>query len=187
MPSGDGYAADRIRSAQRWGIQTYRRLPPPAERTEEGKHFEPFQIRTTTKANDRGRTGFIDKKMIARRVKAHVIPQARRCYEKLLRRNQNANGALKLHIEMARGEVLHAGIPILPPSLEPIRECIEDAMYAMPVPTVRQGQAAELVSVANYPLRFRKAKKKGRGGAVEPGADTVDPSDTVNPLSGLPE
>ena len=187
VPVGDGYAMDRIRSAKRWGMQTYRRLPPPAERTDAGKHFEPFRLQSKARADDQARTGFIDKDMIARRVKAHVIPQARRCYEKLLRRDQTANGALKLHIEMARGEVLHASIPILPPSLEPIRACIEDAMYAMPVPKVHQGQAEELVSIANYPLRFRMAKAKGRKGAVEPATNIDDPSSTDNPLLGLPD
>jgi Mg-chelatase subunit ChlD len=181
----DGYAADRIRMAQKWGMQTYLRVAPPAERDAVKKSFKSFQLRPRRKAVNRGRTGYIDEKMIARRVKAHVIPVARRCYEKLLRKNQSAAGAISLHIEMSRGEVLHAGIPFLPPSLEPIRRCIEDAMYAMPVPIVRQGQAAEIVSVANYPLRFRMAKK-GSKGAVE-SAKPGDANDTDNPLLGLPE
>ncbi|MCP4447195.1 MAG: VWA domain-containing protein [Myxococcales bacterium] len=186
VPANDGYAADRIRSAKRWGMQTYRRLPAPPERRASGKHFTEFRQHVRARARVGGRTGFIDKKMISRRVKAHVIPQARRCYEKLLRRNQEAKGALRLHIEMARGEVLHASIPLLPPSLEPIRSCIEDAMYAMPVPIVRQGQAAELVSVAKYPLRFRRAKEGEKNGAVEPA--TLDhPRGTDNPLLGLPD
>lgn len=187
VPAGDAYALDRVRSAGRWGMQTYRRLPPPIERTEAGKHFEPFEFRQRVQGPNRGRTGVIDEEMIARRVRAHVIPHARRCYERLLLRDRNANGALTLHIEMARGEVLHAAIPVLPPSLEPIRSCIEDAMYAMPVPVVRQGQAAELVSVAKYPLRFRRAKEKGDAGAVETGGDAGEPDDTLNPLTGLPE
>mgnify|MGYP003631568974 CR=1 FL=1 len=184
--STDGYAADRIRMAQTWGMQTYLRVAPPQEREAAKKTFKSFQLRPRRRAVNRGRTGFIDEKMIARRVKAHVIPVARRCYEKLLRKDQSAAGAISLHIEMARGEVLHADIPFLPPSLEPIRRCIEDAMYAMPVPIVRQGQAAELVSVANYPLRFRMAKKKGVKGAVEP-AKPGDRDDTDDPLLGLPE
>lgn len=181
----DGYAADRIRLAQKWGMQTYLRVAPPAERDALKKSFASFRLRPRRRAVKRGRTGYIDEKMIARRVKAHVIPVARRCYEKLLRTNHAAAGALSLHIEMARGEVLHANIPFLPPSLEPIRKCIEDAMYAMPVPIVRQGQAAELVSVANYPLRFRMAKK-GSKGAVEP-TSPDDPDATDNPLLGLPD
>ncbi len=178
----DGFAADRIRLAEKWGMEHYRRLPPPAERTPRRQRFSSFQLRRRGGIEDRGRTGTIDQDMIERRVRAHVVPSVRRCYEKLLRKNHEARGSLNLHFEMARGEVLLAQVEGLSSSLEPMRACTRDAMYAMPVPVVRQGHASEGITIANYPLRFRMAKK-GQS-SVEPGAR---PDATDNPLTGLPE
>ncbi len=182
---GDGFAADRLRSAQRWGMQTYRRLPPPAEKTAQGQNFAKFLPRRTRTPIEQGRTGELDAEMISRRIRAHVIPPVRRCYEKLLRKDRTAAGSLTLHIEVARGEVLHASIPILPPSLLPIRMCIEDAMYAMPMPQVRQGLAAQSITIARYPLRFQMAQS-GRKGSVKQRSPNSDPRSN-DPLEGLPE
>ncbi len=182
---GDGFAADRLRSAKRWGMQTYRRLAPPAEKTAQGQAFAKFLPRRPRTAIERGATGELDAEMISRRIKAHVIPPVRHCYEKLLRKDRTAAGSLTLYIEIARGEVHHASIPNLPPSLEPMRLCMEDAMYAMPMPRVRQGQGAQSISIARYPLRFQMAKSGRKGSVQRPGLDT-DPT-IGDPLEGLPE
>ncbi len=180
----DGFAADRLRMAQRWGMEHYRRLPPAPERASGRGRFAKFELRRRGVVVPRGRTGSIDGDMIARRVRAHVIPTVRRCYEKLLRKNNKAGGSLTLHFEMARGEVLSAAIANLPLSLEPMRVCAVDAMYTMPVPRVRQGQASEGITIANYPLRFRKDKGKGTGKVETRDAGKTDDD---APLLGLPE
>lgn len=188
IDKGDGFANDRLKLATRWGGQYYRRLPPPAERGAKRHHFQPFEIAAMAGQQDsRGRTGVLDRAIITRRVRTHAIPLARGCYDKLLRRDHRAQGSLILRIEIGRGEVHHAAVHQLSLALEPIRDCITDAIYAMPIPRVRQGSDPEHVNVVNYPLRLR-LRKPGKGkvveGATTTPADSIDPSD---PLFGVPD
>ena len=188
----DGFGNDRLALAARWGGQYYRRLPPPAERAAtrgaKAHSFRKFEITTPRDGiNSHEKTGKLDRKIIRRRVRSHVMPLARGCYQKLLRRDHQAHGSVRLRMQVSRGEVHHADLPEISFSLEPIRDCIIDAAYALPIPRVRQGSDPEQVIVVNYPLRFR-LHKAGKG-KVEEGTASVPTGllDTSDPLSGLPE
>lgn len=192
VDSRDGFAKDRLAMAKRWGGQFYRRMPPPAEHAMSPVSWKRFSRQSSRIRKERGATGSLDADMIASRVKAHVIPLARGCYQRHLRRDPSAAGEIEMRIEVARGEVQHAAITEASLGLQPIRECVLDAIYAMPVPRVRLGDDLELVSVAHYPLRFRM---KGAGNAKvttpvpsdEPSRERPGELDPNDPLSGLPE
>jgi hypothetical protein len=185
----DAFANDRLALASKQGGQHYRRLPPPAEIETKTHSFGRFEtlVRGKSRGFDSEETGKLDRKIITRRMRTHAIPMARGCYDKLLRRDQNAGGKVHVRFELSRGEVHHVELPELSLSLEPIRGCIINAVYAMPIPTVRQGSDPEQVNLVNYPLRFR-LQQTGKGkvvdGAPNTPASTFDASD---PLSGMPK
>ncbi len=189
IDKSDAFAMDRLALATRQGGQHYRRLPPPAEIGKQNREFQRFEImaRRNRPAFGHEETGKLDRKIITRRMRTHAIPMARGCYDKLLRRDQDAGGEVHIRFELSRGEVHHVQLPALAVSLEPIRGCIADAVYAMPIPRVRQGSDPEQVNVVNYPLRFR-LQKPGKGKVTE--TSPADPATIFNssdPLSGLPE
>jgi Mg-chelatase subunit ChlD len=185
----DAFASDRLALAARQGGQHYRRLAPPPEGDSKAHSYRRFEVLARAKSNpfDSEETGKLDRKIISRRMQTHAIPMARGCYDKLLRKDQSAGGEVRIRFELARGEVHSVELAELALSLEPIRDCIIDAVYAMPVPRVRQGSDPELVNLVNYPLRFRLSKP-GQGKVVEgPRAKPATGIDSNDPLSGLPE
>lgn len=185
----DAFASDRLALAARQGGQHYRRLAPPPEGESRAHRYRRFEVLARAKSNpfDQEETGTLDRKIISRRMQTHAIPMARGCYDKLLRKDQKAGGEVRIRFELARGEVHHVELAELALSLEPIRDCIVDAVYAMPIPRVRQGSDPELVNLVNYPLRFRLSEP-GQGKVVEaPRAKPATGMDSNDPLSGLPE
>jgi hypothetical protein len=179
----DGFAADRLALALKWGTSVYRRVRPKPELLGNGA-FRPFRPAIGTRLSH-SPTGQLGRDLVKRLIQQHVLPNARRCYNKLIRTAPQAEGELTLVLELARGEVHEAAIHRGSLSLSPINKCILDSAYAIPVPPVKVGTSAELISVARYPLRFRfKGKpivdagpKKGVGAGFDP----------TDPLSGLPE
>jgi hypothetical protein len=185
----DGFAMDRLALAKRWGSSYYRRLAPRGERLRSaGWRFPPFELRTSH-GGGRARTGEVDAPMIARLVRAHVIPVARHCYERQLRHDPQLGGKALLHIEIARGEVQFAAVDDIALGLRPIESCLVDAVYAMPAPKVAQGDDPELIHVARYPLSFRHRENSRKKGVVQEGTPREprlgDPFG--DPLEGLPE
>jgi hypothetical protein len=184
----DGFAKARLALAERFGRAHYRRFPPPPEASGSAPVFEVF--RHTPQPPKRYQpTGELGREIISRRLRVHAIPQARACYEKLLLRNPDAKGTITLRLEIARGEVHALRFSEFAFVLEPIRDCVKNAAFAIPMPKVKQGTDPEEVYVVHYPLRF-KARKVGKAakGSIEEGARPTDQVvDTDDPLSGLPE
>jgi hypothetical protein len=185
----DGFAADRVKMAAKWGPHLYRRVRPEPEIR--NASFRPFRANIVGGGPSSMPTGVLSRDLVKRLIQQHVVPHARRCYNRLIRKSRDASGELTLHLEMARGEVHYAEIDDSSIGLDPLHDCILDAAYAIPVPTVRLGASAEQISVARYPLRFRFKEGEGasRKAVVEsgpsgPARKRFDPDD---PLSGLPE
>jgi len=127
------------------------------------------------------RTGELDRVIVERLMKHHVVPRARACYDRALRRDGDLTGTVTIELEMVRGEVQDARIgrtTITDPSLI---ECLLDAAYATPVPPVALGDASEVVVVARYPLRLRRIQHRPE---VTPGVDRRPP-DPDDPLGGI--
>ncbi len=189
IDKADAFANDRLALAKKQGGQHYRRLPPPAEIGPKTHSFDRFEILPRGRGRGFGseETGRLDRKIITRRMRTHAIPMARGCYDKLLRRDHKAGGKVHVRFELSRGEVHHVELPELSLSLEPIRGCITNAVYAMPIPTVRQGSDPEQINLVNYPLRFR-LQKPGKGKVIEGTPDQpASTFDTADPLSGMPK
>lgn len=182
----DGFALDRLALANKWGLQYYRRMPPPAERS--NASFERFSYvakdaRGTTTKQGR-RSGELPKSLVSRLIRAHIIPPVRNCYEGRLGREPNLAGSLSMHIEIVRGEVQVVKLLGIPHSLRPLKKCILDAAYAVPFPKTKAGISSDTIYVVNYPLRFRRVTRDSKGSVVPDNETTRDTSD---PLYGLPE
>jgi hypothetical protein len=182
----DGFARDRLAHAHKWGTGQYRRFPPPAERRlgeVQGPRKESRQARPPASPAPR-RTGQLDRGLVERLMKQHVVPRARACYQRALRREPRLAGTAVIELEMARGEVQHARVVRTSAASALLTSCLLDAAYATPVPQVALGEASEAIVVARYPLRFQN-----RGARIDvspaedrPSTHTPDPND---PLGGL--
>jgi len=114
-------------------------------------------------------------------MKHYVVPRARACYDRALRRDPDLTGAVTIELEMVRGEVQDARISRTTISDAILTECLLDAAFATPVPQVALGDTSEVVVVARYPLRLRRIQKRPE---VSPGVDSR-PSDPDDPLGGI--
>jgi hypothetical protein len=114
-------------------------------------------------------------------MKHHVVPRARACYDRALRRTPDLTGSVTVELEMVRGEVQEARISRTTITDAALTECLLDAAYATPVPNVALGDTSEVVVVARYPLRLRRIQKRPE---VSPGVEgrSTDPDD---PLGGI--
>jgi Vault protein inter-alpha-trypsin domain len=185
----DRFARDRLAHASRWGTGQYRRFPPPAER-KLGEVADPRRSertarrRPTAGASSPRRTGELDRTLVERLMKQHMVPRARACYEKALRREPKLAWTVVIELEMARGEVQHARVARSDTASTPLTSCLLDAAYATPVPQVALGDTAEAIVVARYPLRLRRRDRRidVSPTADRPGTRAVDPND---PLGGL--
>lgn len=189
LDSQDRFARDRLAMVQKWGAAAYLRLPPATER-HSGEELRLYADRDgdhDPDSDDSRRTGQLDGDILKRLLKNHVIPKARSCYEKSLRRNSNLKGALVVVIEVARGEVQYAGTERSTFSNPVIDKCIADAAYSMQIPRVALGDDPETIGVAKYPLSFKPGK---RGGYIEAGTYSAPEIDELvldtDPLGGLP-
>ncbi len=185
----DGYARDRLAHARKWGPALYLRFPPPAERqlgevAEARQEPRPAGPAARIPGPAARRTGELDKALVERLMKQHVVPAARACYQRAIRREPKLAGTVVIELEMARGEVQHAAVARSTAQSPIFSECLLDAAYATPVPRVALGDASETVVVARYPLRFRQTDRSIEVGPTEdrPGTPPVDPED---PLGGL--
>lgn len=188
----DGFARDRLAHARRWGSGQFRRSPPPAER----RLGEGEQARAETRP-DTGpagaaaraapaprRTGELDRQLVQRLMQQHVVPRARACYQRALRREPKLTGTVVIELEMARGEVQSARVARSSAASSVLTDCLLDAAYATPVPQVALGEAGETIVVARYPLRFQShdARIDVSPAADRPSTAIPDPDD---PLGGL--
>jgi hypothetical protein len=183
LDSKDGFARDRLAFARKWGTSQYRRFPPPAERAL-GEVKAPDArptIGRSAPTNPR-RTGELDQRLIERLMKHHVVPRARACYDRALRRDANLSGAITIELEMIRGEVQDARIARTNITDSAMTACLLDAAFATPVPQVALGDTSEVVVVARYPLRFKKTRTSSD---VSAGSDPGAPTDPNDPLGGI--
>jgi hypothetical protein len=182
LDTRDGFARDRLAFARKWGPSQYRRFPPPSERSagEAGAPDARPVIGRSAPPSLR-RTGELDRGIIQRLMKHHVVPRARACYDRALRRAPDLTGSVTVELEMVRGEVQEARISRTTITDAALTECLLDAAYATPVPNVALGDTSEVVVVARYPLRLRRIQKRPE---VSPGVEsrTTDPDD---PLGGI--
>jgi Arc/MetJ family transcription regulator len=185
LDPADGFATDRLAMARKWGWSQYRRFPPPAERAVGEVPVRP-QVPPSSLNNVvlPRRTGELDRTIVERLMKQYVVPRARACYERALRREPTLTGAVTIQLEMIRGVVLDARLAKTNLTNSTLASCLIDAAYATPVPRVALGDASEVVVVARYPLRFRKIENRID---VSPSPDNgamrrIDPDD---PLGGL--
>lgn len=182
LDTSDAFARDRLALARKWGPSQYRRHPPPAERAM-GESAAPDArpvIGRSAPAAFR-RTGELDRGIVERLMKHHVVPRARACYDRALRRNADLTGTVVIELEMVRGEVQDARIARTTIVDASLTDCLLDAAYATPVPQVALGDASEVVVVARYPLRLRRIQKRPD---VSPGFDGRSP-DPNDPLDGI--
>jgi hypothetical protein len=186
IDSKDGFARDRLAHASKWGTGQFRRFPPPAERRlgevqKPPSAPKPARARATPTAR---RTGELDRTLVERLMKQHVVPRARHCYEQALRRQPGLAGTVVIELEMARGEVQHAEVAQSSAASPALSACLVDAAYATPVPKVALGETGETVVVARYPLHFRSRDRRIDVSPApdRPGTRPVDPDD---PLGGL--
>jgi hypothetical protein len=182
LDTRDRFARDRLAFARKWGASQYRRHPPPRERSvgeDDAPSVRPIIGRRAPLAVRR--TGELDRAIIQRLMKHHVVPRARACYDRALRRAPGLTGSVTIELEMVRGEVQDARISRTTITDAALTECLLDAAFATPVPQVALGDTSEVVVVARYPLRLRRNQKRPE---VTPGADgrATDPDD---PLGGL--
>lgn len=182
LDTSDAFARDRLALARKWGPSQYRRFPPPAEKAvgeREALDVRPAIGRSAPPAFRR--TGELDRGIIERLMKHYVVPRARACYDRALRRDPDLTGAVTIELEMVRGEVQDARISRTTISDAILTECLLDAAFATPVPQVALGDTSEVVVVARYPLRLRRIQKRPE---VSPGVDSR-PSDPNDPLGGI--
>ena len=181
----DSFARDRLALARKWGSAQFRRHPAPAERNLGAvAHSQPRgALRPRPAAAGQRRTGELDRAVVERLMKHHVVPRARACYDRALRRDPKLAGTATIELEMARGEVqdarLSGGRLAGNPALS---SCLLDAAYATPVPAVALGDTHEAIVIARYPLRFRKIEQRVD---VSPGEDRPAPLDPNDPLGGI--
>ncbi len=186
VDSSDGFARDRLALARKWGLGQYRRYPPPAERTL-GEVAEQRDRRSRALAQHpligARRTGELDRAIVERLMKHHLVPRARACYESALRHDHELAGAATIELEMVRGEVQDARLSRSSLASAPLTTCLLDAAYATPVPAVALGDTGEVVVIARYPLRFRKIEQRIDVGRAPDAPDR--PTDPDDPLGGI--
>ena len=180
----DSFARDRLALARRWGTAQFRRHPAPAERnlgalaTSSPRRALPPRPTTT----GHRRTGELDRAVVERLMKHHVVPRARACYDRALRRDPRLAGTVTIELEMARGEVQDARLTGRVAGNPALAACLLDAAYATPVPAVALGDTREAIVVARYPLRFRKVEQRVDVSPAEDRPARLDPDD---PLGGI--
>jgi hypothetical protein len=182
LDTRDAFARDRLALARKWGLSQYRRHPPPAERAM-GERAAPDARPVIGRSAPTAfrRTGELDRGIVERLMKHHVVPRARACYDRALRRNADLTGTVTIELEMVRGEVQDARIARTTITDAYLTDCLLDAAYATPVPQVALGDASEVVVVARYPLRLRRIQRRPD---VSPGVDR-SPRDPNDPLEGI--
>jgi hypothetical protein len=166
----DGFARDRLAHARRWGTGQYRRFPTPSERKVGEIRYREAGARPaspTSASPGRRRTGELDRQLVAQLMKQHVVPAARLCYQRALRREPRLAGTVVIELEMARGEVQHARVARSTAASPLLRSCLIDAAYATPVPRVGLGDSRETIVVARYPLRFQRSDRSIDVGPVD--------------------
>ncbi len=162
LDARDGFARDRLAHARKWGTGQYRRFPTPAERKVGEIRYRDADSRPARPAGAapaRRRTGELDRQLVAQLMKQHVVPAARLCYQRALRREPRLAGTVVIELEMARGEVQDARVARGTAASPLLRSCLIDAAYATPVPRVGLGDTRETIVVARYPLRFGRSDR----------------------------
>ena len=89
LDAKDGFARDRLAHARKWGTGQYRRFPTPSERKVGEIKYRDADSRTARPASAipaRRRTGELDRALVGQLMKQHVVPAARLCYQRALRR-----------------------------------------------------------------------------------------------------
>lgn len=114
-------------------------------------------------------TGQLDNAIIHRQLRTRVLPRARACYNKALARNQVLSGAVRLEMEVGKGEVMMAGVgeTELNYDAPKLLRCLESAAWSMDVPA---GNLDATVYRISYPLSFTAPE-----GGVAPKTGERDP------------
>lgn len=188
----DKLSIERLDMAHTWGAGVYFRLPPPPER-EDDHGFrqlstDPTSDRTTNDGSaSYGRTGELDGSIIKRLITTYVVPKAKICYEKALRKKGTLSGSLTVVVEIARGEVQFATVEQSTFRGSKVEACVAEAAYSIQVPRVALGEDAETIGVARYPLTFRQTEQGKTDVGTGSNTRVVDPLDVDDPLGGLPK
>jgi hypothetical protein len=168
----------------------YFRVPPQPERAHDygfrALSTEPASPHSYYEEPEYGETGELDSAIIKRLITTYVVPKAKICYEKALRKKSGLSGSLTVVVEIARGEVQFATVDRSTFPGSKLEACVTDAGYSIQVPRVALGDDEESIGVARYPLTFRQTNGKTD---IETGADDdgkVPPIDVNDPLGGLP-
>jgi hypothetical protein len=160
----DGFSRDRAKFVEKWGPARFQRFLPPSERLAGLAPEAPpppvdeEAVRAQTRAFVA--TGELDEKIVKRLMQTYVVPQARACFQKALRVDPRAAGAIDLVVEMSRGEVTAVRIAASTFKTADVDLCVIDAAYGMQVPRVGLGDVRDVIVVARYPMTF-KAKEDG--------------------------
>jgi len=178
----DPFARDRLALARKWGTAQFRRHPSPSERAVGEKPPRTGRLRRAASTPAPRKTGELDRAVVERLMKHHVVPRARACYDRALRRAPKLAGTVVIELEMARGEVQDARLAKNGLASGELASCLIDAAYATPVPKVALGDTREAVVVARYPLRFRTIDRRIEVGPPPDSGTAVDPND---PLGGI--
>jgi hypothetical protein len=124
-------------------------------------------------------SGGLDKAILRRLVRTHVIPLAKACYDRALRKDDRLAGSLELVFEVSRGEVVAASIEKSSFGVPELEACVTDAVFTIDVPRVVETDRE--ITMVRYPLSF-----------VVEGATVTDevkpepkPADPNDPLEGI--
>jgi len=159
LSPSDGFARDRVKFVEKWGPTRFQRLLPPSERFDglapEPPPPPPDEAARVASTRAFVATGELDEKIVKRLMQTYVVPQARACFQKALRKDPKAAGAIDLVVELSRGEVTHVTISASTFKTADVDLCVIDAAYGIQVPRVGLGDARDLIVVARYPMSFR--------------------------------
>ncbi len=155
----DAFARDRARFVEKWGPTRFQRFLPPAERyaglAPEPAPAPPDEVAARASSRAFVATGELDEKIVKRLMQTYVVPQARACFQRALRSDAKAAGAIDLVVEMARGEVTSVSIAASTFKTVDVDLCVIEAAYTIQVPRVGLGDERDMIVVARYPMTFR--------------------------------
>ncbi|HUH01574.1 MAG TPA: AgmX/PglI C-terminal domain-containing protein, partial [Kofleriaceae bacterium] len=171
----DGYARDRLALAKKWGLDVFTRVPPPPE-IEPGHVFRAYGERAAGTTADDRRSGTLDRPIVERLIRTYVLPKAKACYDRALKRDPSLAGAVMLYLELGRGEVQWAEVRESSFPNAGVEACLAEAAYSIQVPRVALGASPEAIIAVTYPLSFRMRQQRGTvEKSTTPIPVTVDP------------
>lgn len=130
-------------------------------------------LRAITQAGRSGKEqrGYLDRRMFRNYLSTRVLPRARVCYNRALRRDVGQSGRVVLEMEVAKGEVMLADTieSKLATDDADLVACMTEAAWALDIPA---GKLDDQIYRIRYPLRL-VPPEKGRSARVERMADEM--------------